>query len=68
MSTKKRQVRKIEKDGEIIAFKVNKNDLEHDFEGYWENMCKALDTDSLKMQDYDDTTVIAYDRNETFGY
>lgn len=65
MSTK-RKVKKIVRGDKTIAFKVNKNDLEEDFEGYWKNMCKALGAESLKIKDHDESTVIAYDRNKTY--
>jgi len=69
MSNTSRKVKKItDKDKNLVAFKVKKDDLERDFEGYWKNMCKALNAESLKMEDYDNDLVIAYDRNESFGY
>jgi hypothetical protein len=47
----------------IIATKVNKQDLERDFDGYYDTMLKFLDAESLVVEHYDDTTAIIYDKN-----
>jgi len=49
----------------IIATKVNKQDLERDFDGYYDTMLKFLDAESLVVEHYDDTTAIIYDKNLT---
>jgi hypothetical protein len=47
----------------IIATKVNKQDLERDFDGYYDTMLKLLDAQSLTVEHYDDTTAIIYDKD-----
>jgi hypothetical protein len=47
----------------IIATKVNKQDLERDFDGYYDTMLKLLDAQSLAVEHYDDTTAIIYDKD-----
>lgn len=61
------KVRKVKnKKGNPIAVKVKKDDLEEDFEKFWKSTCKYLNADSLKIEDYDEELVIAYDRNKNY--
>lgn len=46
----------------IIATKVNKQDLTKDFDGYYDTMLKLLNAESLVVEHYDDTMAIIYDR------
>lgn len=67
MSKQKFRVKAIKRDGETIAFKVNKNDLtEDEFDSRYEIMCKKLDADRLKMKNHDENQIIVYDKDQTY--
>jgi hypothetical protein len=50
------------KEDKIIAAKVSREKLEDDFNGYYDNVLKLLDAESLKIDRYDEKNVIMYNR------
>lgn len=62
----KRKARPIKNDGNIIALQVEKDRLESDFDGYYKNTRKLLDADRIQIKNYDEETVIMYDRDKEY--
>lgn len=46
----------------IVATRIKKHKLEEDFDGYYDRMQKLLDANVLKIEDYDESQVIVYDK------
>jgi hypothetical protein len=57
---KKKVVPVYNKDDKMIAAKADKEDVMDDFDSYYDNMCKLLKEDSLKVEHYDENQIIMY--------
>lgn len=60
---KKKVIPVYDKEDNMIAAKAAKEDVMDDFDSYYDNMCKLLKEDSLKVEHYDETQIIMY-KNE----